>query len=234
MIAFECGAYERKIGRKRAYMLTLFFCVVALSFFGSAYADSTKGAVPLDTGGGRDSLFARHRTSIQLMSGALFSPFIWGRDRPTLNLFQTNLRLGWMLTEPGPENSIFRGCHELILEFTHGAIFSGPGSYMFGITPLGRYNFVQPGARLVPYFQAGVGIVYTDAYKDRTQNIIGQAIEFSPQVSIGLQYFVGKEWSIDVEGKLEHISNAGMSDRNEGVNSGGVFLGFTYFWDRRM
>lgn len=221
--AFVTGGRRRK--------LTLVFCGICLLLSCSAPAGSAEPGLRLHAGGGAESLFKRNRLSVQLMTGAVFSPFIWELERPTLNFFQTNLRLGWMLTEPGPGRSILRGCHELILELSHADIFSGPGHYLSGITPLGRYNFIQPGARLVPYLQGGVGIVYTDAYKDRSQDVIGQAFEFTPQFSLGLRYLAGKQWSVDLEGKLQHISNAGMSSRNEGVNGGGIFLGATYFLD---
>lgn len=217
------------IERMRWRILAFVFFGISLILSSTAHAKSVEGNVS----GWSNSLFTRNRMSIQLVSGAVFSPFLWKTQRPTLDFFQTNLRLGWMLTDPGRGHSILRGCHELLLEFSHAVIFSGWGHYMFGITPLGRYNFVQPDAKLVPYFQAGVGIIFTDAYKDKSQDVIGQAVEFSPQFSVGLQYLVGKAWSIDLEGKLEHISNAGMSSRNEGVNGGGIFLGATYFLEGR-
>lgn len=222
MTSFRCLT---GIWRTRRRILTFVFCGIGLFLSCAAHAKSVEG----DVSGESNSPFTRNRMSIQLVSGAVFSPFIWKMQRPKLDFFQTNLRLGWMLTEPGRGHSILRGCHELLLEFTHAVIFSGGGHYMYGITPLGRYNFVQPNAKWVPYFQGGVGIIYTDAYKDKSQNVIGQAFGFTPQFGVGLQYFAGKAWSIDLEGKLEHISNAGMSSRNEGVNGGGIFLGVTCF-----
>jgi len=74
--------------------------------------------------------------------------------------------------------------------------------------------------------------VYTDAYKDYSQNAIGQAIEFTPQASLGLHYLIDKKWSIDTEAMFHHISNAGLSERNRGINSFGGFIGLTYFFDR--
>jgi len=70
--------------------------------------------------------------------------------------------------------------------------------------------------RLTPYIQVGAGIVYNDVYKDRTQNIIGQSIEFTLRGGLGFRFMITDFWSIDLEGALEHISNAGLSDRNAG------------------
>ena len=92
-------------------------------------------------------------------------------------------------------------------------------------------NFVQPGWRFIPYVQGGVGIVYTDAYKDETQQAIGQAIELTPQCSLGLRYLINKNWSLDGEAMFHHISNAGLAKRNRSINAVGGFVGVTYFFD---
>jgi len=79
------------------------------------------------------------------------------------------------------------------------------------------------------YAQAGPGIVYTDAHEDLSQCLIGNAIEFTPQFSLGAHYLLSKNWSIDGEVMFHHISNAGMDeDRNVGVNSLGGFIGLSY------
>jgi len=75
--------------------------------------------------------------------------------------------------------------------------------------------------------------VVNDAYKDETQGLIGQALEFSLQTSVGLRFPVSKDWSVDLEGMFHHISNAGLDDRNVGVNAGGIFVGATYRFGRR-
>ncbi len=58
------------------------------------------------------------------------------------------------------------------------------------------------------------------------------AIEFTPQASLGLHYLFDKKWSIDTEAMFHHISNAGQSERNRGINAFGGFIGLTYFFDR--
>jgi lipid A 3-O-deacylase len=174
--------------------------------------------------------FTRGRFSMQLVSGALFSLRNLPEDSPDLDYAQTNLRFGWMLQTPGPRQDFLRGNWEGLVEMSNSIIFNGFGNYIGGITGLLRYNFVQPDWRVVPYIQGGVGIVYNDAYKDETQVAIGQAIEFTPQCSVGLHYLITDQWALDVEGMFHHISNAGMSERNNSINSLGGFLGVTYFF----
>lgn len=42
---------------------------------------------------------------------------------------------------------------------------------------------------------------------------------------------IAKNLSLDLEAMFHHVSNAGLEDRNVGVNSGGGFLGITYYFD---
>jgi len=203
----------------------LFFCcVIALGWSAPAQADETSGK-DAETARGP---YAKGRMSLQLVSGALFSLTCLPEDSPVFNYAMTNLRLGWMLTSPGPRDSVLRGSWEGLVEITNSIIFKGFGNYIGGITGLLRYNFVQPDWKLVPYVQAGVGVVYNDAYKDNTQQAIGQAIEFTPQFSLGFHYLIAGNWSIDAEGMFHHISNANMAKRNRSINSLGGFLGVTY------
>ena len=170
----------------------------------------------------------RDRVSVQAVAGALFSPVIKPESRPDLNYIQTNLRFIWgvnpdlTVRKPG-----WKGSLDCILELTNSWIFEGPGNLISGVTGLLRYNFYPPAEKWFPYIQAGVGVVYTDAYKDRTQSLIGQAVEFNPQLSLGLRYVIHRDWTLDCEAMFHHISNAGMSERNTGVNAIGGFIGLT-------
>jgi len=137
------------------------------------------------------------------------------------------------LNQLTPAKSILRGNFEAILGLSYSEIYIGPGSYVVGLAALLRYNFVQTGSRLIPFVQGGSGIAYTDAYKDNSQDAIGQALEFTPQASLGFRYLIQENWSLDAEGMYHHISNGGMAQRNAGINAFGGFLGLTYFFDGR-
>ena len=192
-----------------------------------ARADQGPGVEP----GPANDPFTKGRISLQVVSGVLFSLTNLPEGSPALNYAQTNLRLGWMLASPGLEQGFFRGAWEGLVEISNSMIFEGPGSYMGGITGLLRYSFVQPGWRLVPYVQGGVGIIYNDVYKDEDQQAIGQAIEFTPQCSLGVHYLFSRNWSVDAEAMFHHISNAGLAERNRSINALGGFIGVTYYFD---
>lgn len=162
-------------------------------------------------------------SSVQVVSGILFSPIL-EPDRMDFDFIQANVRLGWLLQ---PEKK--KGT-EIVFEVTNSGIIEGPGDYMGGIALLLRYNFDLLMDRVRPFVQAGAGVVYTDAYKDRTQDLIGQSIEFTLRFGAGLRFKVHRSWSFDVEGNFEHISNAGMAERNVGVNAFGGMVGLTYYF----
>ena len=175
--------------------------------------------------------YTKDRISFQVVSGALFSPFCLTSPHPVFNYVQTNLRIGRMLDSPTASESVLRGNFEAILELSNSVIYKGSGNYIGGFTALIRYNLLQQNSRLVPYIQTGAGVAYTDAYKDHSQTTIGQAIEFTLQASLGLHYLIDEAWSIDAEAMFHHISNAGLSERNHGLNAVGGFVGLTYFYD---
>ncbi len=179
----------------------------------------------------QSQIFSQNRLSLQVMSGALFSPVGLGPETRDFDYWQTNLRLGWMLNDPYQTSSFLRGNFEAIFEVTNSLIYEGFGNYIGGITGLIRYNFLPPDSKLVAYIQGGAGVIYTDAYKNYSQRAIGQAIEFTPQGGLGFHYLINKNWSIDGEAMFHHISNAGLADRNLGTNAIGAFVGVTCYFD---
>jgi hypothetical protein len=178
---------------------------------------------------GEDGVFACGSTSTQLLLGGYFSGKP-GPRVPQFNYLLATVRYGWMLTCP-EDNWYGRGNYEFLLDLSGAAVTSGGyGDYFAGPSFLLRYNFVHPGAAIVPYHQVGAGIVYTDAYKDRTQRAIGQQWELYLRYELGLRYFVAPNLSLDVEGGFHHMSNAGQADRNYGVNAWGGQVGLTYYF----
>lgn len=209
-------------------------CFLAIAAFTPlvARAGTDSGKVIVSQAPAEEELFVEDRITTQIVSGVLFSPVGIGPDHESFDYAQTNLRLGWMLNTPSENGGFFRGNFEAIAELSGSAVFEGWGNVLIGPTFLVRYNFVQPGWKIVPYAQVGAGFVYTDAYENGNQTAIGQAIEFTPQASVGLKYLACGNWSIDAEFMYHHISNASMADRNGGINALGGFVGATYYFGK--
>ena len=179
-----------------------------------------------------DLLYRKGRISLQFMAGVLYAHrYFLHTHRQDIRYVQTNLRFGWMLNTPSEKEWILRGNFEALFEATYSKITEGFGNHMYGVTALIRYNFVRPDAKVVTYFQMGAGIIHTDAYEEMGQKLIGQAFEFTVQGSIGLRYLLTRNWAFDAEFMYHHISNAGLDDRNIGVNSFGGVVGVTYLFD---
>ena len=83
-----------------------------------------------------------------------------------------------------------------------------------------------------PIGTAGAGVIYTNARNWSDQDAIGANVEFTPQFAGGLRFLLEKNWTFNIEGSFQHISNANTSARNQGVNAYGGFVGFTYVFDK--
>lgn len=160
------------------------------------------------------------------MAGSFHSVFDDGTD---FNFAPVSLRMGWMLTSPILSGA-FRGNFEALIEAVGASIYDGPGDVLAGAMVHLRYNYVQPGAKWVPYVQAGAGGLYTDAAEDESQRLIGSDFEFCLQAGVGLRYLFNERWALAAEAAFTHISNAGRAERNVGVNAVGGMLGVSHFF----
>ena len=175
------------------------------------------------------SPFEKGRHEFQLGLGYNFAINSDTATRPDIQDLNLYARYGWMLTSPSG-GGIFRGNLELLAELFVGGVTSGPGDIMAGASLLLRYNFVQENSKWVPYFQIGVGGVYSDIYEDKVQRLVGQAIEFNLQGGFGLRYLINNHLAAYLEANYRHISNADTADRNNGLNSIGVQAGVSWFF----
>ena len=175
-----------------------------------------------------EARFARGSWSIEDLIGAYFLFDRGGNPRPVMDYAINNLRFGYMVHDPA-FSGILRGNLQLLAEVFGGVIFAGPGDIVAGGTLFVRYNFVQPNARLVPYLQGGAGIIYSDYAQGRIGgNAISMDVNFNLQATAGLRFNVNERWSLLVEGGYRHISNAGLSDPNYGIDQVGGSVGVAF------
>jgi hypothetical protein len=164
------------------------------------------------------------------LAGAYFLFDRGGNERVAVDYALYTSRLGIMIYRPYG-SGILRGNTEFVTELFGGPIFQGPGDIAVGFTCFFCYNFVQPDARIVPYFQAGAGGVYTDIeHGAASDDAIGQSVNFNLQAVGGLRFLLNSKWSINAEAAYRHISNAGMSDPNYGIDQvgGNLGVGFSF------
>src|ERR1043165_7026674 len=155
----------------------------------------------------------------------MFSPVLFGTDRATVDYTYSGVEFARMMNTPSGD-PWWRGNWQVGGEVFGGGIFEGRGNYVVGSGLFFRYNLVQEGWRVVPYAQLDLGAVFTDL--DR--RIQGQNFNFCEQFALGGRYFITPRWSLNAEMRFQHISNAGQSYPNAGVNALGPVVSLSYFF----
>lgn len=222
------GIKEKIMKRIFITMLMVSIVLLFLPLHSFAQSDRQTGEENKREPNALSDIIVKDKFSFQTIAGVLCSPVYKISSRPVINYAMADLRFIWGLN---PELTVRKlsldGNIDFIFELTHSFIFKGAGNIISGVTCLFRYNLPYSTNSFFPYIQAGAGIVYNDAYKDHSQSLIGQATEYTPQISLGGRYLLEKNWSLDGELMFHHISNGGGSERNIGVNAIGALIGVT-------
>ncbi len=172
--------------------------------------------------------FAAGSWEFEDLVGAYFLFDRHANNRVSVDYVIDTARLGIMIYNP-KGSGFLRGNLEFMGEVFGGSIFQGPGDVITGLTFFFRYNFIQPNARIVPYFQVGGGGCYTDLeHGAATSDAIGSDLEFNLQAIMGLRFILNSRWSINTELSYRHISNAGLADPNYGLDQAGGALGLGF------
>jgi lipid A 3-O-deacylase len=140
-------------------------------------------------------------------------------------VFNIGGRYGWILTAPhGP--GFLRGRFEyavdivpvfLVVQRTNTA-------YGFGVNPFAlKWNFAAHGS-VVPYVDLGGGTLFTNTkVPEGTSHV-----NFTTSGALGA-HFLRRKYNWSAEVRYMHISNAGISRPNPGINTIQVRLGFGLF-----
>jgi hypothetical protein len=103
-----------------------------------------------------------------------------------------------------------------------------PGGYLVGHTLLLRLDG-KPKRRIVPFFNAGAGVLKT-SINARAPELSG-GTQFNPQGGFGVQYFFNPQRAFVLEYRYMHMSNNGLQLPNLGLNASMITIGFR--WLRR-
>ncbi len=133
------------------------------------------------------------------------------------------LQYGYFLSEEAVK-SWYRGRHEILIEVPFSLVFHPEKAIVTGINFLACWNFTA-SERIIPYVFVGGGPVYTNL------DISGLGSEFNGnyQAGLGFNYFIQENTSINFNYRLHHISNSGIAEPNEPLNSSRILLGFSFF-----
>lgn len=139
---------------------------------------------------------------------------------------------GWLLPEVIDAPLARHGIDlEYVLEgWIAGARIEGrTDAIEVGVNPIAFRLAYDVGQHAVPYASGGLGVLYTGL-----QGIgIGGPFEFDETAGVGLALFFDRRWAIDLSYRFRHISNAGISSDNRGLNTHFGLIGVSFFPGRR-
>jgi lipid A 3-O-deacylase len=140
-------------------------------------------------------------------------------------VWNLGLRYGWILTDPaGP--GFLRGRFEYAVDVVPVFLVTQRTgtAYGFGLNPFAlKWNFAA-GRSVVPYLDIGGGTLFT---KDRVPPGTSH-VNFTTSGAIGV-HILRKKYNWSAEVRYMHISNAGLTTPNPGINTIQVRLGFGRF-----
>jgi hypothetical protein len=140
-------------------------------------------------------------------------------------VWNVGLRYGWILTDPigpGPLRGRFEYAVDVVPIFW--LVQRTDTAYGFGLNPFAlKWNFVEHH-KISPYIDIGGGTLFTN-----TQAPPGTSrVNFTTSGAVGVHFLRSKyNWSAEV--RFMHISNAGLTSPNPGINTIQVRLGFGRF-----
>jgi lipid A 3-O-deacylase len=143
-------------------------------------------------------------------------------------VWNAGVRFGWILTQPhGP--GFLNGRFEYVLDATPVfLVFQRYNTtYGGGFSPLGlKWDFAARG-RIEPYLELNGGTLFT--IKDVPTGT--SPVNFTDAAALGM-HILGDKHAFSVEVRYMHISNAGLSSPNPGVNTVQVRLGIGKFFGK--
>jgi lipid A 3-O-deacylase len=120
-----------------------------------------------------------------------------------------------------------RGFNQVYLLAMAEPIIRGPENYYFGISTGLRYNFVRPGARLIPYVSGGAGLGFIDSHAN-VSGAQGEDFTFNVLTAAGVDYKMNDHWKANFGILYQHLSNAGLTSPNPSLNLLGPQVGINF------
>jgi hypothetical protein len=136
-----------------------------------------------------------------------------------------SLSYGHMLGHVKGEDHWYRGNFEGRLELFGGGVYSPSSDWVIGLTPHLRYNFAN-GTRLIPFFDIGAGVTATGIGPPD----LGGTFQFNLQGTTGAHWFLRDNLALTGNVRYLHMSCAGISHPNLGVNNVVFMIGLTWFF----
>jgi len=216
---------RRKSGRLKV-VVTCVALLAALSLPRAIAGTDMKEITPPSTGSSEKDW------TLELGSGVAWSNVRSGQPNQPYTLVPITLTASLKLDDVSLDNFLggwLRGYSEFYFQGQYEQIVHGPENHYEGIMVGPRYNFVQPGWKIVPYVEGGVGIGFADS--NPAAGGLGQDFNFTFEAGAGARYDICDDFYVRLGVVYQHVSNAGLSEPtnpNHPIDELGPKLSFGY------
>lgn len=145
------------------------------------------------------------------------------------NVWNLGLRYGWILTAPhGP--GFLKGRFEYAVDAVPAFLIFQPANtaYGVGLNPLNLKWDLATRGHIVPYLELSGGTLFTSQDVPTGTD----RVNFTSCAAVGT-HFLGEKYNWSLEVRYMHISNAGLTSPNPGINTVQVRLGIGKFLHSR-
>jgi opacity protein-like surface antigen len=170
--------------------------------------------------------------TLELGSGAAWSNVRSGEPNRPYTIVPVSLTASLKLDEVSHFHdfwSILDGYTEFFFRGDYDQILHGPENHYEGLMAGPRYNFVQPGWKIIPFVEGGVGFGFADS--NPALGGLGQDFNFTFEASAGARYDICDDFFVRLAVQYQHISNGGLSEPatpNHPIDALGPKLSFGY------
>ncbi len=168
--------------------------------------------------------FREHTIQSGFLAGAGFGKAEFG-SWEAHDLALGSINAGYIITDVICKDHFFRGNLEVIGELFGGVQFHPETRYLTGLNALFRYN-IATETRWVPFLTCGAGVTLTQIGDPD----LSGTFQFDPQAGLGTHYFFRENVAFTAEWRWLHISNAGIKEPNNGVNTQMFMAGINWFF----
>jgi lipid A 3-O-deacylase len=144
------------------------------------------------------------------------------------SVWNAGVRYGWILTAPhGP--GFLNGRFEYAVDAVPAFVVFQPSgtAYGAGVNPLGLKWIFATRSDVQPYLELNGGTLFT------THEVPAgtSTVNFTSSAAFGMHFLREHAWTLEV--RYMHISNAGLTTPNPGINTVQVRLGFGKFFGKK-
>jgi opacity protein-like surface antigen len=170
--------------------------------------------------------------TIELGTGVSWSNVRSGQPNQAYTIVPVSLTASLKLDDVSLDHFLggyLRGYSEFFFRGDYEQIVHGPENHYEGIMVGPRYNFVQPGWKIIPYVEGGVGLGFADS--NPLQGGLGQDFNFTFEAGAGAKYLICDDFYVRLGVEYQHVSNAGLSEPqfdNHPIDELGPKLSFGY------